>query len=180
MENRKHIPSYLTGSLIVVAIQIAGFALLLNKMAAGVEYIYLPTVPNTAVSPAEPRVAPSVGIDKAVVENIFREVIQSALKQEIAPYVRQLTAAFNTPPKALPADPSGVKENSPANEQAFSEAMNIAGSAIAKGKWTEADVLALQLHKNNLTSDQRTQLMEKIGNAINNQELKMEGIGPIF
>jgi hypothetical protein len=180
MDNKKHIPSYLIGLLIVVAIQIAGFALLWEKITAGPEYIYLPAASNMAGSPAGPKVAPSVGIDKAAVENILREAIQSAFKQEIAPYVRQLTATSNAPPKALPDDPPGVKENSPENSQALTAVTSIVSHAIAQGKWTTTDFAALLPHAHQLTSEQRHKIMDEIADAVNRQELELETPFPLL
>jgi hypothetical protein len=180
MDNKKHIPSYLIGLLIVVAIQISGFALLWKKIVAGPEYIYLSAASNTAGYPTETNVGmtPSVGIDKTAVENILRETVQSVLKQELREYLSQAVSRTETTSKQTSADPTGVKENSPANAQASAWASNIVSAAIARGVWTREDNVTLIPHVSQLTQSQRYQIMDEIGQAINRQELKIEDAPP--
>ncbi len=176
MDSKKHFLSYLISLFIVVTIQIAGFTLLWNKMAVQQEYVYLPTGNNPGVN-AGTQTTPVVAAIKLTDESMLREIIQSVLKQELASYARQL----NTAPQSMqniPNDLPDVKENSPTNIQALNESTNIVSGAIAQGKWTREDNVALMSHVHQLTRSQRYKIMDEIGQAINRQELKIEDAPP--
>jgi ABC-type transporter Mla subunit MlaD len=179
MGNKKtSTPLYFVGLLIVAAIQLVGFALLWDKTTTQPEYVYLPAANND--QPAIAGVPPTIAIDKTLIENTLREAIQSALKQELAPYARQLTATSDAPPKTLPADSPGVKENSPENSQALTAVTSIVSHAIAQGKWTTTDFAALLPHAHQLTSEQRYKIMDEIADAVNRQELELETPFPLL
>jgi hypothetical protein len=177
MDSQKPVPLTLIGLSIVIAIQIAGFALLWNEITSQQQYIYLPTENKQGASTGT-QTNPVVAITKFPTESVLREPIQSVLKQELTPYVRQLAAAPEVTQKTSSTEPPGVKENSPANIQAFNESTNVVDGAIAQGKWTREDNIALMQYVPYLTHSQRITIMEKIGQAINGQELKMEAIPP--
>jgi hypothetical protein len=180
MENNKtSTPPYIVGLLIVVVIQIVGFALLWNEITSQQQYVYLPTLNNQETKAGTPT-NQLLAVTKFPTEAVLHDAIQSALKQELGPYLRQLATAPEAVQKSIPADPPGVKENSPENIRAFTDISNILDSAIARGTWTKADAIASLQHGANLTETQRIQMLSKITQAINNQELKIEELPPIF
>jgi hypothetical protein len=175
--NERHISFSPIGLLIVIAIQIVGFALLWNEITSQQQYIYLPTE-NSRGTTAGAQTNPVVAVTKFPTESVLRETIQSVLKQELTPYARQLAAAPQAQQNPPPIDPPGVKENSTENIQAFNDSLNIVDSAIARGKWIRDDTAAILPYSQRLTHSQRKQIMEKMGQAINGQELKLEDMPP--
>ena len=168
----------LAGLFIIIVVQIGGFALLWSKDALPPEYVYLPTTADKTVtdSPVNTPVVVVAPPD----EKALREIIQTVLEQELAPYTQRFTTASNTTQKIIPVDPLGVKENSPENVQAFTNISNIVDSALAKGEWTNADSAALIPSISNLSPSQRIYFADKVTRAINNQEFKLENFGPSF
>ena len=179
MDSQKPIPPTLIGLSIVIVIQIAGFALLWNEITSQQQYIYLPTE-NSRGTTAGTQTNPIVAVTKFPTESVLRETIQSVLKQELTPYAHQLAAAPETTQKISPVDSPDVKENSPANIQALNEATNVINGAIARGKWTREDYMLLVPHIHQLTLSQHSKLTEQMVQAINRQELKMDGSAPAF
>lgn len=178
MENNKtSTPPYIVGLLIVVVIQIAGFALLWNEIISQQQYIYLPTQNNQDTKAGTPT-NQVVAVTKFPTEAVLHDAIQSALKQELGPYVHQLATAPEVAQKPIPADPPGVKENSPENLQALNAAMGVVQTAISRGAWTSEDNMALFTVTTGLTAAQRYKIMDEIGRAINHQELKIEAPPP--
>ncbi len=176
MDGKRNIPPYLVVLLIVVTMQMIGFALLWNAVTSQQQYIYLPTQNNQDTT-AGAQTNTVVAVTKFPTESVLRETIQSVLKQELASYARQLTAS----PEArqnTSANTPDVKENSPENAQAFTEATTTVGTAIAQGKWTRAYSLSLQRINPHLTHDQRRKILENIADAINRQELSLEDTIP--
>jgi hypothetical protein len=166
----------LAGLFIVIAVQIGGFSLLWSKDALPPKYVYLPTTADKTVtdSPVHTPVVVVAPPD----EKALREIIQAVLEQELAPYARRLATVPEVTQNTAPVDPLGVKENSPDNIRALNEAINIVDAAIAQGKWTRDDTAALIPYSQQLTRSQRIQIMEKMGQAINGQELKIEDAPP--
>jgi hypothetical protein len=177
MEDKKHIPSYLIGFLIVITIQMAGFALLWNKIAAQPEYVYLPATVSegtTGVQTPSPVVVVSPPDEKAL-----REIIKTVLEQELAAYaVCNSPNSSNKKEKPSQVSLTGIKENSPENLQAFEKIKNIVDSAIAKGKWTMGDTVAASAYSRSITENQRIELTDKIGNAINSQTMELSPESP--
>jgi hypothetical protein len=175
MENKKHIPSYLIGSLIVVAIQIAGFALLWDKIATQQEYIYLPATVSEGTTGAQ--TAAPIIIGRPPDEKLFRDMIQSVLKEELASYKHQLVE--NRPGQKNIPPHSDVKENSPANIRAFNEATTTVETALAAGTWTQEDNMKMMQQAQQLTPAQKMRILNDIANAINRQELHPQTL-PLF
>lgn len=156
-----------------LVITIYGFV---DQSVSQPQVVYIPTDksdPATAAAPTVPTIAVKLPDEK-----ILRDMIQSALKQELGPYVRQFAATSEPSQKVASVDPPGVKENSPANAQAWAEASNIVSVAIARGAWTREDNVALIPHVPQLTQSQRYKIMDEVGQAINRQELKIEDVPP--
>lgn len=179
MENKKTSTPYVVGLLIVVAIQIAGFALLWNEITSQQQYVYLPTQNNQETKAGTPT-NQIVAVTKFPTEAVLHDAIQSALKQELGPYVRQLATAPEAAQKITIADSSNVKENSPENAQTFSRAVSMVEAAIASGEWTNDDLQEIAPQLSNLSDAQRIQIIEKLMNAINNQQLKVHAGMPVF
>lgn len=172
MDNKKTYS--VLGLLIVVAIQLAGFALLWNKMAAQPEYVYLPSPTNSGAEAQAP--APII-IGKPTDEKLFRGMIQSVLKEELASYKHQLVE--NRPGQKNIPPHSDVKENSPANIRAFNEATTTVETALAAGTWTQEDNLKMMQQAQQLTPAQKMKILNDIASAINRQELHPKTL-PLF
>jgi hypothetical protein len=156
---------------IVIAVQIGGFALLWSKDVLPPEYVYLPAM-------ADKTAAASAAISPVVVvsppdEEALRKIIQVVLEQELAPYSRSAVAMSPTGPI--------VKENSPENIQAYTEASTFLDSALASGRWTADMNFEMQAYSRNLTPEQHDRLLDKAGQAIMNKQITIEGNDfPIF
>jgi hypothetical protein len=176
MDGRNPLHLVLAGLSVVITLQIGGFALLWSKDIPLLEYGYLPVTANKTA--ADSSVNTPVVVVSPPDEKALREIIQTVLKQELAPYAHQLAATPVATQKIPPAIPAGVKENSPENLQAFENIKNIVDMAIAKGKWTMDDTIAASAHSKNITENQRIELINKIGNAINNQTMGLNPESP--
>ncbi len=179
MDGKRNIPPYLIGLLVVIAIQIVGFVLLWNEITSQQQYIYLPTENKQGVTTGT-QTNPVVAVTKFPTESVLRETIQSVLKQELAPYAHQLAAAPEARRNTTPADPPGVRENSPENSQALTAVTSIVSNAIAQGKWTTTDFAALLPYAHQLTTEQRHKIMNEIADAVNRQELQLETLFPLL
>jgi hypothetical protein len=177
MDSQKPISPTLIGLSIVIVIQIAGFTLLWNEITSQQQYIYLPTENSQATTAGTPT-NQIVAVTKFPTEAVLRDAIQSTLKQELGPYLRQLATAPEAIKKSIPADPPSVKENSPENLQAYEKVRNIVDIAIARGVWSMEDTLAASGASAIITENQRIELMNKIGNAITNQTMKLDPNAP--
>lgn len=176
MDGKRFVPFAPIGLFIIVAVQIGGFVLLWSKDAPLPEYVYLSaTTDKTAAASAA--ISPVVVVSPPD-EKALRAIIQTVLEQELAPYARQVATTPEASQKLVPANPPGVKENSPENIQALNEATNIVQGAMARGMWTNEDNMALLSMASGLTPDQRYRIMDEIGSAINRQELKIEAPPP--
>ena len=162
------------GISIIVAIQLACFALLWNQITTQQEYISLPisqaTTPGASATTA-------VGVTRQAAESMLRDTIQTVLKQELAPYRQVATAPAE---KQKTAATETVKENSPASIEAFNRATTVVNGAVAQGKWTIEDNMALSSTTQHLTDSQRRKILDEIGNAVNRQELKIDGPLPFL
>jgi hypothetical protein len=177
MDGKRLISSYLGGLFIVVIVQVAGFALLWNEITAQRQDIYLPTL-NSQTATVRDRTNSVAAVTRLPSEVVLHDTIQSTLKQELGPYMRQLAAATETMQKVSMPEPPGVMENSPENTQAFNRITNIVSTALARGKWLNSDNLAALPYASGLTESQKTKILEKVMGAINRQELDINEAAP--
>lgn len=162
------------GIFIIVAIQLACFALLWNQITTQQEYVSLPI--SQATTPGAPATA-AVGVTRQAAESMLRDTIQTVLKQELAPYRQVVTSSEE---KQKMAEIDAIKEKSPANIQAFNEAKTIISSAIAQGKWSNEDNMAIAQQAIHLTDEQHNKLLDSVLSAINRKEIKIDDALPIF
>jgi hypothetical protein len=173
MDSQKTIPLTLIGLSIVIAIQIVGFALLWNEITSQQQYIYLPTE-NKQGATTGTQTNPVVAVTRFPTESVLRETIRSVLKQEMSAYAHKLAAAPCVELKAV----TDNKENLEANAQAFEKLSNIVDVAIARGQWTMEDTTAASTYSASITENQRRDLMEKVGGAVNGQTMKLSPDAP--
>jgi hypothetical protein len=169
MDGRNPLHLVLAGIFVVITLQIGGFVLLWSKGTPLPEYVYLPaTADKIAVdSSANTHVV----VASPPNEKALREIIQTVLKQELAPYAHQLTAIPEV-------DSQGVKEDSPENVEAFTKATTILSAAIARRKLTTADISELGIYSRRLTQEQRIKIMNDLSAAINRQEVVLQAVMP--
>lgn len=146
----------------------------LNQSATSPQTVYVPAAADKTSSdtvvPAVPTIAVKLPDDK-----ILRDMIQTVLKQELDPYLHQI--ASNRTPEVVP-NAVQVKSNTSANREALEQSTIIVDSAIATGSMTSQQSAELGAYANQLTMEQRAQLMEKIGRAVNEQRLDLRGSIP--
>lgn len=151
-----------------LVITIYGFV---NQPATPSQVVYVPAADKSASASTSATTAPTIAV-RLPDEKLLRDMIQSVLKEELTPYKHQLATAGSAQKYTSPH--SDVKENSPANTQALTDALSIVDSALANGTWTQQDAIDLISYANQLTPDQRQKIMEDIANAVNHQELKLK------
>lgn len=140
------------------------------------QVVYMPTNDkSTSASSITPTI-PTIAV-KLPDEKLFRDMIQSVLRDELKPYEHQVAQNGSGQKYTLPH--SDVVENSPANTQALSEASTVVSTAIATGTWTQDDNAKLAMQSRQLTSNQRLKLLRDVLSAVNRQELRPEA-PPIF
>ncbi len=161
--------------LTVILGQIAGFAVLWMKIPEPHA-----TVKTAVVAPAIPSVDPNsiAFATKVPQEQILRDTIDSVLKQELAPYLAQATAAHARAAQQVQLGVSGRQPASAASVQAAQQCNAVVDRALASGVWTDADSGALLRAAPQLSEAQRVALLDKIFGAINQQELKPVGSLP--
>lgn len=173
MDGKRLAPLALIGLFIISAVQIGGFALLWGKDTSPPEYVYLPATADksAAVTPVNtPVVVVSPPDEKAL-----RGIIQAVLQQELNNYLSHQSTMSNNGLSTI-KNPPTVIENSPQNIQAYNETSVIIDNAIMGGMWDRTTNDALLPYIAHLTPAQRIQLLEKIGDAINRQELKVKDV----
>ena len=110
------------------------------------------------------------------------EVSRQDLAQIIRDEVRHAVAAAS--PEAQRAKEEAIAEaqilNSPENRAAFQNASNVVQTAVAAKRWTEEDKETFRAAFGQLTNDQRMELMNTLAPAINNGQVKVEVMGPLF
>jgi hypothetical protein len=70
--------------------------------------------------------------------------------------------------------------NSPENRVAYQSASDVVHTAVAAKRWTEDDKETFRAAFGALTNDQRMELMNILAPAINNGDVKVEVMGPLF
>jgi hypothetical protein len=110
------------------------------------------------------------------------EVSRQALAQVIREEVRQAVA--DASPENQLAREEVIAEaqilNSPENRTAYQSASGVVTTAVAARRWTEQDRETFRAAFGQLTNDQRMELMNTLAPAINNGEVKVEVMGPLF
>jgi hypothetical protein len=110
------------------------------------------------------------------------EVSRSDLAQVIREEVRQ--AMVQESPEALRAKEEALAEakilNSPENKAAYQGASSVVQTAVAAKRWTEEDKEIFRAAFGQLTNNQRMELMNVLAPAINNGQVKVEVMGPLF
>lgn len=166
-----HYKFLLTG---IILVQIIGFVVLWMRIPAA-------TPRTAAIVSVVPRVVPdSIKLAARIPQDqVLRQAIASALKQELAPYLAQLAGTQRERLKEAQADVTALPPpGSPANMRAARQSNEIVDQALASGVWTDADSSALLQVAPRLSESQREGLLNKIFGAINNQELKPVGSLP--
>jgi hypothetical protein len=179
MDGKRSLPPSRIGPVIFIAIQIGGFALLWGKDTPPPEYVYLPATTNKAATDTAPVSAPVVVISPPD-EKALRKIIQAVLEQELAPYARLVATTASASQMLVPANPPGVKENSSENIEALNQITMTVSTALARGKWTNADNSAAQAYSYKLTESQKIKILDDVMGAINRQELNITEASPAF
>lgn len=169
MDGKRLAPLFLIGLFIIVALQIGGFALLWSKNTPPSEYVYLPTTADKTT--ADSAVKTPVVVVSPPDEKALREIIQMVLKQELSGYTQNLGV-----PKTTSASENRVKENTPINVEANTQASTLVDAAIAKQVWTDEDSMRLAPYTGQLTMAQREILLRKIADAVNSQQLVLQSM----
>ena len=110
------------------------------------------------------------------------EVSRSDLAQVIREEVRQAMAQES--PEAQRAKEEAIANakilNTPENRVAYQSASSVVHTAVAAKRWTEEDKETFRAAFGQLTNDQRMELMNVLAPAINNGQVKVEVMGPLF
>jgi hypothetical protein len=107
---------------------------------------------------------------------------RQALSQIIREEVRHAMAEAS--PEAQRAREEAIAEakilSSPENRAAYQSASSMVTTAVAAKRWTEEDKDTFRSAFAQLTNDQRMELMNILAPAINNGDVKVEVMGPLF
>ena len=110
------------------------------------------------------------------------EVSRQDLARIIREEVRQAMAEAS--PEAQRAREAAIAEaevlNSPENRAAYQSASSVVTTAVAAKRWTDEDKETFRSAFGLLTNTQRMELMNILAPAVNNGEVKVEVIGPLF
>jgi hypothetical protein len=110
------------------------------------------------------------------------ETSPQALARLIRNEVRQAVA--DASPEAQRAHDEALAEaeilSSPENRTAYQSASDVVRTALAVKRWTEEAKESFRAAFGLLTNDQRMELMNILALAINNSEVKVEVMGPLF
>lgn len=159
----------------VILVQITGFAVLWMKIPqpGGPMVKAADKVAPPAVDPSSVKFAAEIPQ-----EEVLRQAVDSVLKQELAPYVAQLSGEKSGLPQDAGQAAGYPRRPSAASIQAAQQSNSVVDQAIASGVWTNDDSAALLRAEPRLSEAQRVELLEKIFGAINRQELKPVGSLP--
>src|SRR5262245_16607447 len=110
------------------------------------------------------------------------EESRQALAQVIRQEVRQALA--DASPEAQRAREEAIANakilNTPENRAAYQSASSVVQTAVAAKRWTVEDKETFRAVFEQLTNDQRMELMNTLAPAINRGEVKVEVMGPLF
>jgi hypothetical protein len=159
---------------ILVVAQIAGFALLWWQMEVTRTP---PPAPTLSVAPGT-----LTGAVQLENEDLLRESIRNVVQQELEAFridLKQEITAGSGPDRALIEAPKPAAPRLPAgNRAAVVTARAVVDRALAAGVWTDADNAEILRQAPRLTEAQRTEILDRIFGAINNQQLKAIGSLP--
>jgi hypothetical protein len=120
--------------------------------------------PTRATAPANSEVS------RQDLAQLIREEIRNAVAQES--------------PEAQRAKEEAIAEakilNSLENKAAYQSASSVVTTAVAAKRWTEDDKETFRAAFGQLTNTQRMELMNILAPAINNGQVKVEVMGPLF
>ncbi len=153
--------------------QILGFGSLYAAIYSQQQNVYIPVVQSNPQDPSS-----KVSVAQVPVDAALRDGVQVVLKQELTPYLHQMASqesgARDSCSNSLKTS-SVVKQNTPVNILALQSSTSIVDSAIAQGNFTAEQSSDLQKYANQLTSEQREKLLDRIGRAVIEQRLDMHG-----
>ncbi len=101
---------------------------------------------------------------------VIREEVRNAVAKE-SPEVQRAKEEAIAEAKIL---------NSPENHAAYQSASSVVTTAVAAKRWTEEDKETFRSAFGQLTNNQRMELMNTLAPAINNGQVKVEVMGPLF
>lgn len=107
-------------------------------------------------------------------------------RQDLARIIRDevRNAVAKESPEAQRAKEEALAEakilNSLENREAYQSASSVVQTAVAAQRWTEDDKETFRAAFGQLTNNQRVELMNLLAPAINNGEVKVEVMGPLF
>ena len=107
-------------------------------------------------------------------------------RQDLAQLIREeiRTAVAKETPEAQRAREEAIAEanilNSPENKAAYQSASSVVTTAVAAKRWTDEDKETFRSAFGLLTNTQRMELMNILAPAVNNGEVKVEVMGPLF
>ena len=122
------------------------------------------TEPTQMATPENPEVS------RQDLVQIIREEVRNAVAQE-SPEAQRAREEAIAEAKVL---------NTPENKSAYQSASSVVQTAVAAKRWTEEDKETFRAAFGLLTNNQRMELMNILAPAINNGEVKVEVIGPLF
>ena len=107
-----------------------------------------------------------------------RQALAKIIREEV-----QLAVA-DASPEAQRAREEAIAEaqvlDSPENQAAYQSASDVVTTAVAAKRWTEEDKETFRSAFGLLTNDQRMELMNTLAPAINDGEITVEVMGPLF
>jgi hypothetical protein len=136
-----------------------------DRLAEAVEEASLRASAAAASPGPERQVATRGSLTAVELREILREELASLRPDRAA------IASADAPPRAAPP---------PENTHAFATASGLVEQALSAGVWTEKDAAALRHIRPALTSEQMVSLSKQLIPAINKQQVRVEGNGPLF
>ncbi len=125
---------------------------------------------TTRPEPAQVTAPANSEVSRQDLAQIIREEVRNAVAQES--------------PEAQRAKEEAIAEakilNTPENRSAYQSASSVVTTAVAAKRWTDEDKETFRAAFGLLTNNQRMELMNILAPAINNGEVKVEVMGPLF
>jgi hypothetical protein len=127
-------------------------------------------IQDTQPEPVRATVPVAPEVSRQDLAQIIREEVRNAVAQE-SPEAQRAREEAIAEAKVL---------NTPENKSAYQSASSVVQTAVAAKRWTEEDKETFRAVFGLLTNNQRTELMNILAPAINNGEVKVEVMGPLF
>jgi hypothetical protein len=134
------------------------------------QLLRIETLQATKVATVNPE-ANTVTMDQSILQNTLREIVADELNR-ISP---SLSAEYTNTPRGT-AYVGETTHMEP--EQAYSRSSAIIAEAIQVGEWDARHTAEMAPLVNNLTQEQRIELLEQYHGALNRGEIKMTGLVP--